>query len=39
MRLRVYRPAGAGDASLPVAMWIHPGGRVFSDIETSERIS
>ncbi|WP_061291686.1 alpha/beta hydrolase [Herbidospora cretacea] len=29
LRLRVYRPAGAGDGPLPCLYWIHGGGMVF----------
>ena len=36
MRLRVYKPAGAGDLPLPIVMWIHGGGWVLSDIDTSD---
>jgi acetyl esterase/lipase len=36
MRLRVYRPAGAGDVPLPIVMWIHGGGWVLSGIDASD---
>jgi acetyl esterase len=32
--LRIYTPADAGTAPLPVIMWIHGGGWVLSDIDT-----
>lgn len=34
MRMRVYKPAGAGSEPLPVIMWIHGGGWVLFDIDT-----
>jgi acetyl esterase len=34
MRLRVYRPAGAGAGPLPVILWIHGGGWVLFDVDT-----
>jgi acetyl esterase len=33
MRLRVYRPDGAGDTPLPMIMWIHGGGWVLADVD------
>jgi acetyl esterase len=34
MRMRVYRPGGAGAEPLPIVMWIHGGGWVLYDIDT-----
>ncbi|HEY1633261.1 MAG TPA: alpha/beta hydrolase [Acidimicrobiales bacterium] len=34
--IRVYRPAGAGTAPLPVLVWYHGGGWVIGDLDTAD---
>jgi acetyl esterase len=34
---RRYRPAGAGDADLGVLVWLHGGGWVIGDLDTTDR--
>ena len=34
--VRVYRPAGAGTAPLPILVWYHGGGWVIGDLDTAD---
>lgn len=34
--VRVYRPAGAGAAPLPILVWYHGGGWVIGDLDTAD---
>jgi acetyl esterase len=34
--VRVYRPAGAGTAPLPILIWYHGGGWVIGDLDTAD---
>jgi acetyl esterase len=34
--IRVYRPAGAGTAPLPILVWYHGGGWVIGDLDTAD---
>ncbi len=34
--VRVYRPAGAGSAPLPILVWYHGGGWVIGDLDTAD---